>query len=318
MTAALPAGLTVRSAEPTDAEAIAAQMGAYTSALLGFPKHSLENVADYLRDPAMDLANGSWLVHDGHKLVGSATAVLQRDREQVDLDVFAADPAVAEWLFGTAEAGGIAQARAHGLGGVRMHFGQLQQDAAAGRMADARGYAVTTTIQLMRIDHATAMPAPEPPAGVTLRVGAFDEATKRAAHGVIAAAFDTQPGAAPRPYADWVASRESRSTFDWSQLTVAELDGEPVGVRECSDNFRSSDNCNYIGRLGVLERARGRGLAKFLLRDQFARDAAAGLTGTMLHVDSSNPTPAVGLYLGVGMRPTVITDIWEKHVPLTG
>ncbi|WP_432949952.1 GNAT family N-acetyltransferase [Kribbella sp. CA-253562] len=312
----LPAGLTVRPAELADAEAIAAQMGAYTSALLGFPKHSLENVADYLRDPAMDLAHGSWLVHDGDKLVGSATAVLQRDRAQVDLDVFAADPAVAEWLFDAAIDGANTQAGAHALAGVQLHFGQLEQDRAAGRMAAARGFAVKTSIQLMRIDHTTATPPPEPPAGVKLRVGAFDEATKRAAHAVIAGAFDTQPGAAPRPYDDWVASRESRSAFDWSQLTVAELNGEPVGVRECSDNFRSSDNCNYIGRLGVLPQARGRGLAKFLLRDQFARDAAAGLTGTMLHVDSSNPTPAVGLYLGVGMRPTVVTDIWEKHVPL--
>ncbi|ONI69570.1 GNAT family N-acetyltransferase [Kribbella sp. ALI-6-A] len=331
MTAALPAGLTVRSAELADAEEIAAQMGAYTSALLGFPQHSPENVADYLRDPAMDLATGSWLVHDGDKLVGSATAVRIADRRQVDVDVFAADPAIAAWLFDTATEGAIDRARADGLPDVRLHFGQLQQDETAARLATAHGFTVTTSIQLMRIEHPTASrPAaarptperdsgielPEPPAGVTLRVGAFDEATKRAAHAVIAGAFDTQPGSAPRPYDDWVASRESRSTFDWSQLAVAELDGEPVGVRECSDTFLSSDNCNYIGRLGVLPQARGRGLAKFLLRDQFARDAAAGLTGTMLHVDSSNPTPAVGLYLGVGMRPTVITAIWEKSIPL--
>ena len=45
----LPAGLTVRPAELTDAPAITAQMAAYTTSLLGFPKHSAENVADYLR-----------------------------------------------------------------------------------------------------------------------------------------------------------------------------------------------------------------------------------------------------------------------------
>ncbi|WP_185444683.1 hypothetical protein [Kribbella qitaiheensis] len=58
--------------------------------------------------------------------------------------------------------------------------------------------------------------------------------------------------------------------------------------------------------------ARGRGLATFLLKDAFAIDSAAGLGGTILHVDSSNPTPAVQLYLGVGMRPTVVSDVWRQ------
>lgn len=313
---ALPDGLTVRPAELADAAAIAAQMAAYTTPLLGFPKHSYENVADYLRDPAIDLATGSWLVHDGGELVGSATAVLTGARPQVDLDVFAADPAVAAWLFAAASARAVEMARTAGVPEVKLHIGQLQQDTAAGRMIADGGFTRSTSIHLMRIDHTTPAPAPEPPAGVKLQVGAADEATRRAAHQVIAESFATQPGAVPRPYDEWVASRESRSAFDWSQLTVAELDGEAVGVRECSDHFLSSDNCNYIGRLGVLESARGRGLAKFLLRDQFARDAAAGRTGTTLHVDTNNPTPALGLYLAVGMRPTVVTDIWEKQVHL--
>jgi mycothiol synthase len=313
----LPTALTVRPAELADAAAIAAQMAAYTTPLLGFPKHSYENVADYLQDPAIDLATGSWLVHDGDELVGSATAVMMGGRPQVDLDVFAADPAVAAWLFATASERAVEMARTAGLPEVRLHFGQLEQDAAFGRMLADGGFTKGTSIHLMRIDHTMPPPAPEPPAGVKLQVGAADEATKRAAHRIIAESFATQPGAVPRPYDNWVASRESRSSFDWAQLTVAELDGEAVGVRECSDQFLSSDNCNYIGRLGVLPQARGQGLAKFLLADQFARDAAAGRTGTTLHVDTNNPTPALGLYLSVGMRPTVVTHIWEKHVHLT-
>jgi mycothiol synthase len=313
----LPTALTVRPAELADAAAIAAQMAAYTTPLLGFPKHSYENVADYLQDPAIDLATGSWLVHDGDELVGSATAVMMGGRPQVDLDVFAADPAVAAWLFAAASERAVEMARTAGLPEVRLHFGQLEQDAAFGRMLADGGFTKGTSIHLMRIDHTMPTRAPEPPAGVKLQVGAADEATKRAAHRIIAESFATQPGAVPRPYDDWVASRESRSSFDWAQLTVAELDGEAVGVRECSDQFLSSDNCNYIGRLGVLPEARDRGLAKFLLADQFARDAAAGRTGTTLHVDTNNPTPALGLYLSVGMRPTVVTHIWEKHVHLT-
>ena len=63
-------------------------------------------------------------------------------------------------------------------------------------------------------------------------------------------------------------------------------------------------------RLGL----RGRGLAKFLLRDQFALDAAAGRTGTILHVDTNNPTPALDLYLSVGMTATLVIDAWQLRV----
>jgi len=74
----------------------------------------------------------------------------------------------------------------------------------------------------------------------------------------------------------------------------------------------STDNCGYIGRLAVVPDSRGKGLAKFLLRDTFAHDAAAGRTGTILHVDTSNPTPAVPLYISVGMHPDLTTNIWRR------
>ena len=93
---------------------------------------------------------------------------------------------------------------------------------------------------------------------------------------------------------------------------MLEADGQAVAVRECSNQFLESDNCGYVGRLGVLEGARGRGYAKFLLQDAFALDAAAGRTGTILHVDANNPNPAVALYLAVGMRVTTSADAWRR------
>ena len=127
-------------------------------------------------------------------------------------------------------------------------------------------------------------------------------------------AFAEQPGTLPRPYDEWVASRESRSTFDWSQVTIAAIDGQAVGMTECNHNFVSTDNCGYVGRLAVVPSARGRGLAKYLLRNAFAADSAAGRSGTILHVDTNNPTPAVALYTGLGMRPDLISDIWQRTI----
>jgi mycothiol synthase len=99
---------------------------------------------------------------------------------------------------------------------------------------------------------------------------ALPEATRWTAHEVIINSFRGQFGFVPRPHAEWVEALGARSTFVWSQLTVLEVDGQAVAVRSCSDEFVEAENCGYVGMLGVVEGFRGRGLAKFLLRDSFA------------------------------------------------
>jgi mycothiol synthase len=310
----LPAGLTVRPIRLTDSEVITTHMGGYTSKLLGFPKHSHEDVANYLRDPAIDLDRDTWAVFDGAELVGTGSASLFGGR--IDLEVTAAAPAVAAWLLDTAIDRAHEQAPSIGKSEVTVALTMLRDDQLLPGLAGDRGFKLGTTIQRMQILHQAPVEPPAIPAEVALTRGAYDDATRRAAHQVMMEAFADQPGSVPRPYDEWVASRESRSTFDWSQMTVVELDGRAVAMRECNDNFVTSENCGYVGRLAVLAEARGRGLATFLLRDAFALDSAAGRRGTILHVDSSNPTPAVHLYLSVGMRPKVISDVWKTVIQL--
>ena len=95
------------------------------------------------------------------------------------------------------------------------------------------------------------------------------------------------------------------------------MDGRPVAIRDCNDADVENENCGHVGMLGVVEQYRGRGLARFLLRDAFALDAAAGRAGTILLVDTNNPTPALGLYLSVGMRPTLVVNGWRRVLPVT-
>jgi mycothiol synthase len=310
-----PPGLTVRPIELSDVPAIHAQTAAYTSALLGFVKHGLDDVESYLHDPAMNLTTDSWLVYNGDELVGNGTAN-PAGNGRVSVDVFAADPAVAGWLIDTATNRAVEHGRAAGDHDVLISLGILRDDQVMAQLATDRDFAVKTSVHRMEIRHPAPLEPPTVPEGVVIRRGAFDEATRRAAHQVITQSFGDQAGATPRPYDEWLLSRERRTTFDWSQLTLIEVEGKPVAIRECNDNFVRSENCGYIGRLGVLPEARGRGLATFLLHDAFALDTAAGRSGKILHVDISNPTPAVQLYLGVGMRPTVIIDAWRKALPL--
>jgi ribosomal protein S18 acetylase RimI-like enzyme len=197
----------------------------------------------------------------------------------------------------------------------------VQLDAVAYRADEARrdrltddGFAPATTYHRMRIDHDGPVAAPAVPDGVTVRRGAPDEDSQRAAHALLTKTFEGQFGFTPRTFEEWRVAHESQSTFDWSMTTLLEIDGREVALRECTDQFVEDENCGYIGRLGVLEEARGKGLATFLLRDQFALDAAAGRTGTILHVDTNNPTPALGLYLSVGMRAELVMDVLRLEV----
>ncbi|MGW7679819.1 GNAT family N-acetyltransferase [Kribbella sp. NPDC054772] len=307
----LPAGHTARAMTPADAILIAERSAVYTSALLGFAKHSPEDVANYLRDPGTDLATDGWVVlGPSGEFAGSATAVPITGGTHVIVDILSSDEAILDWLLDQAER----RAQLVGRREVVVKVGVISQDELLPKVLAPRGYTVGTSVQRMRITFDGPVPVPEVPDGVVVRRGAPDKTSRRAAHAVLMEAFAEQPGTLPRPFEEWAASRESRSTFDWSQVTIAELDGQAVGMTECNDNFVSTTNCGYVGRLAVVPSARGRGLAKFLLRDAFAVDAAAGRSGTILHVDTSNPTPAVALYTGVGMRPDLISDIWTRTI----
>jgi ribosomal protein S18 acetylase RimI-like enzyme len=311
----LPTGYTARPMRLADAATIAVRSGEYTRSLLGFAKHSPEDVANYLGDPGFNPATDGWVVLDPDGgFAGSATAMSAGDGSRVNVEALSQRPAIVTWLLDRAARRAVEVAQAAGRADVLMSVAVIRQDEFLRGIVAAQGFEIGTSVHRMRITFDGPVPPPAAPDGAVVRRGALDEPSRRAAHAVLIEAFSTQPSALPRPFEEWAASRESRSTFDWSQLTTVELDGQAVAVTECNDNFVSTDNCGYIGRLAVVPSARGRGLAKFLLHDAFAVDAGAGRSGTILHVDSSNPTPAVALYTGVGMRPDLISDIWRRTI----
>lgn len=306
---ALPPGASVAPMRLEDAAEIREFLAARSTALIGTHQYSPEGVANFLRAPALDLATDTWIVRIDGEIAGTAAAVFAAGR--AGMEVSSADPDVAGWLLDHAWERAAEQIVAAGLAEATLSLSVLHEDKQTAALAADRGLTWATSHHRMRINHTGPVEPPPVPAGVVVHRGAHDDAARRIAHQLITESFDGQPNSAPGPYDEWMASREARSTFDWSLITYLELDGRPVAVRECDGNFLNSDQCGYVGRLGVIEAARGRGLAKFLLQDAFALDAAAGLSGTILHVDNSNPTPAVGLYLSVGMRPDIVNDMWR-------
>lgn len=309
----LPAGHTVRAprADDADVRALHELVRDYTFTVTGFGDYTADDARDELTEPGFDPDLDGRFVHDADgRLVGNGFVHRKGDGDMAGVDVVASRADVRGWLLSWALGRAEEVGRAAGHGEVVVDHGCYRADEPLAETLAEHGFRIATTFHRMRIDHAGPHPAPAPPDGVVLRVATDDDTVRRAAHEVYTAAFAEHFGFSPESYADWAERRERRPAFAWSQLWVAELDGRPVAMLECDDRF-AEDGDGYIPELGVLAEARGRGIAKYLLRHAFATDAAAGRTGTVLHVDADNVTPALGVYESVGMRPVLVIDAWR-------
>lgn len=140
------------------------------------------------------------------------------------------------------------------------------------------------------------------------------EEVRRQGHAVQQAGFAEHFGFTPKNYDEWYGELDSSVNTDWAQLTVARLDGEPVAMLLGTNAFLGDENSGYVRRLAVLPAFRGRGLGRLMLRLAFADDARRGRVGTYLHVDANNSTPALDLYLSVGMRQVLAIDVWRRTI----
>lgn len=314
MEADLPEG--VRSRRPTtdDAEAIFTLVAAHNTSAIGFADFALDDAHDHLTGPGFDPSVDGWIVERDRLAVGYGWACRNGDSDIVDIDVTALDDQVAAWLFARVltRAGQIAVETGHEQAHVDMWI--YRADEAQRARAAALGFAPATTFHRMRIDHDGTVSDSLAPDGVVLHPGPGDERLRRDAHAVLTSSFADHFGFVRRSYEEWHDRIESSATGDWSQLRVAYVDGEPAAMLLGSDLFVGDEGCGYINNVGVMANARDRGLAKLLLRQAFAGDVRRARKGTLLHVDTNNPTPALGLYLSVGMRVVLVADVWRRAV----
>jgi mycothiol synthase len=309
----LPHGHTWRRATPADAEAIHALVSRCNIEVVGYADCTLDDIRFELVEPGYTLETDSWLVHDADGgLAGYGWTIGQGTGELAHVEVITQDEAVASWLFDRVMARATELARAGGHDRVTADKGIYRADTRMRAVAAAHGFTPATVFHRMRVDHGAVVPEPVAPAGVTVHTGPGDEDFRRTAHALLTESFKDHFGWVARPFDEWQQALEQEPTFDWSQLTVAELDGRPVGVMVANDRMVEDEDCGYVADLGVLPEARGRGIAKHLLLSAFAADARAGRTGTMLNVDTNNTTPALGLYESVGMRPVLVIDLWRR------
>jgi mycothiol synthase len=313
----LPPGHSARPPAVDDAEAIWRFVAARNEAILGFADVTIDEVVDELTEPGFDPATDGWLVHEpGGAVAGYGWACRKGGSGEVLVDSIAEPDAIAAWLWERTIARAVEIAGATGHAQATLDVGVYRADAAQRARAASLGFQPGTTYHRMRIDHDGPHAAPPVPDSIQIRSG-DDPQVRRDGHTVLNAAFDGQFGYVTRPFDEWHAMVDASSACDWSQLHVVYADGRPVAMLRGTNQFVEDEHCGYVATVGVLESARGRGLAKLLLRHAFAADSVRGRAGTILHVDTNNPTPALGLYESVGMRPVLVIDILRRVIPLS-
>ncbi len=318
----LPAGCHLGRPTVADAPSIYRLLAAADTAVIGFPDVTEDDVRDDLTAPGFRPTTDAWLVtgSDGgteRAAMGYAWACRKGTSADVDIDAYLdprADPALGACLLGLVEqrAGEIGRELGHDT--VRTLIGCYRAAAAEAELLAGHGYSVATTFHRMSIALDTDRAEPEIPAGATVRVCGTDEALLRTVHAVKEAAFTGHFAMEPQTFTEWHAEQANRSVTDWSQVWLAEVDGEAAAMLVGNDAFVPTDNAGYVQTLGVHPRARGRGLAKLLLHIAFAEMRRRGRTSAMLGVDTNNVTGALALYESVGMRATMEIDVWQKVI----
>jgi mycothiol synthase len=187
----------------------------------------------------------------------------------------------------------------------------FEPDTASAGTLRAHGYRMARRFWQMRIDLA-GYPQAEPPAppGVT-RTIAWNEADRRILHAVHDAAFSEHFGSVAHSYEDWLAGFGERQDAAPDLWWLASLNGEPV-AEITQDNSREAVNGAYVRTLGVVPKARGLGIGRWLLECAFADAARRGREWAILTVDSDNTTGATALYESAGMAADAVMEVYRR------
>ncbi|MEV0319150.1 GNAT family N-acetyltransferase [Streptomyces sp. NPDC050658] len=313
---ALPPGMTVRSATFDDAAAVCSLLNEIDLIEIGRAENQLADIQADLKHPETDLRRDSWLLLDGRRLVGYGLFWDESGGERVDIDHYSlpGHPQGALHLLDLMQARAFEQAAANGADRAVLHMTLSVNPTLDLRAARRRGWRVVRRYHVMvRPLSAADDPPATPPPGVTLRP-CLDEADRRRAHALIQESFADHFDFHPRTYAQWLDDLDAERV-DWSLIWIAHVDG--IGDAAVLRTHDDRASMAWIGHLGVLRHARGRGLGGHLLRHAFGHYAARGRDQIGLGVDTANTTGAPALYERHGMTLDFALDTWELTLPMS-
>ncbi|MCW2767465.1 MAG: GCN5-related N-acetyltransferase [Nocardioides sp.] len=231
----------------------------------------------------------------------------------------------------------VAQARevgaSRGLAVQQIDTGAFVGDERQARWLAGAGFEkVRTWWQMSRPvtpDEASLVPSPDAweQDGATFRLvrraggGMPDEHDLRELHEVLEGAFVDHFNSREETFEEFLHRLREDPGHRWDHWWLAELTDadvpQPVGalIGTVSESATGPDG-SYVSYLGVLAAARGRGVAKGLLRTIIADAAARGRDRVGLEVDADSPTGAAGLYTSMGWVTKYATESWHRDVPV--
>ncbi|HRY10965.1 MAG: GNAT family N-acetyltransferase [Actinobacteria bacterium] len=310
----LPPGLRATQVDDPHVPAVTALLTAKEMAFFGRSDSNDKETLGALRAPELHGARGTTAVWQDQELIAVLLAYEDFERcRDLYLDMFI-HPLAAhrQELASALLAAAAAYAREYDVppqAWLKMEsfHGDEQIEAAL----HAAGYRTHRVYQRMRLDFAAPPASPTPPAGVTVRT--MREEDWHDMYEVVQSSFLDHYDFHPRTFE--VFKRDALDeTSDPGQWRLAFDGGTCIGVCMGSNRY-AAHRLGYVETLGVLRAYRRRGVAQFLLRDAFHRDAALGFAGTSLHCDATNPTGATQLYEGLGLRRDQAYNAWRIELP---
>lgn len=246
-----------------------------------------------------------------------------------DLPDETADP-LAAYGYARAEDLGCEVLERRGMERTQLDSGAFADDHRQQRWLREAGYAhVRDWWQMSRpVDPAVDREPPELRAGVDIRrvrrddgVGMPEEEDLRAVHLVLEASFADHFNSYRETFEEFVNRLREDPGHRWDHWWLATVDGEPAGALVATTLTGRLDeqglprpDSSYVEYIGVHRRARGRGVAKGLLRSVVQDAALRGRASVGLEVDADSPTGADGLYSSMGWRTRYSTQSWHREL----
>jgi mycothiol synthase len=274
-----------------------------------------------LRDPD-GLIRGWASAHD--RAAGRMLLVVVVDHDLAD-DL--ADQ-VAAALFRWADGAAVRVGTERGLEEQQIDSGAFAADERQHRwLADAGYEKVRTWWQMTRpVEAGESDLDSETGEGVRIRPvnregsGMPDEDDLRTVHDILESAFADHFNSHEETFDEFLFRLREDPGHRWDHWWIAELvdedTPEPAGalVGSVSEGTGGKPDGSYVEYIGVLQNARGRGVAKSLLATVIADAASRGRDRVGLEVDADSPTGADGLYVSMGWTTTYITESWHRNV----
>jgi len=307
----LPAGIRLAQLRREHVAELTELVHAKELRFFGRSETNTTEILGTLSAPELGGTRGTAGLWDGDRLVAAMLAFNGLEHERgLYLDLFISESAADREVLAACllEAGERYGSTLTAPPGAQVKVESFAGDEQTEAVLAEREYQRHRVYLRMQIDLTGPVASPTPPAGLQVR-DMHDDLWPEV-HDVVTRSFEDHYDFHPLPL-DMFRQANVNETTDFGRWSLVYDGRRCVGVCIASRRFEPA-GLGYVETLGVLREYRGRGIARFLLLDSFARDAAVGLSGSSLHCDATNPTGATALYESVGMSPDHRYVAWRR------